>query len=183
LLIDLRTWVRTVSGEMKRLLPICSFERPSASQSENLPLALRERGKLVRHRRTREHAGEHRVDVGAARRDGGDRPQQIAERRLLQDEAAGARVERLGEECALAVAGVEDHAGLRAALPGLACDLDAAAPGHPQVDERHGRPSPLDRRDRVRPVDGPADDLAPALLEVRNSRPRAPRGGRRRRDR
>ena len=160
--IALRTCVRTVSGEMKSVLPMASFELPSArSRSTSRSRCVRF-STLSRRRAAGDDAREDRVDVRAALRDELDRADDLRERRLLEDEPARAGVERLREERAVAVGGVEDDAGLRRVAARGAGDLDAGHARHAQVEERDHRLVLADRLERLLAVAILARDRDPA---------------------
>lgn len=58
-----------------------------------------------------EQAAQRRVHVRVAGRDERDRAVEVRERRLLEDESKGTRVERLEHERALRLARVQQHGG------------------------------------------------------------------------
>ena len=101
------SWVRAVSGEMKSSRPIVSFEWPSARRRRtSRSLAVRPSSRAGRG--ADEDVGERGIDVHPAGGDGLERADERVERRVLEHEAAGAGVQRLGEQGAVAEAGVDD---------------------------------------------------------------------------
>ena len=105
-----------------------------------------------------EHAGEHRVDVRAARGDELDCADDLRERCLLEHEPARPCVERLRQERPVAEGGVEDHRRVGCGAADVPRDLDPGQAGHAQVEDRDGRLAELDLLDRVLAVAG-----APAI--------------------
>ena len=103
--------------------------------------------------------GQGRVDVGAAAADGPDRPRQVVERRLLDQEPARAGVESLQQERALAVAGVEDDRGRRPFVAELASDVDPAHARHADVHDGDVRRVLRDQPQRLVAVLRLRDDL------------------------
>jgi signal transduction histidine kinase len=128
-------------------------------QPQNLALPLRQRPELLGRLRAREVAGQNGIDVRTAAADELDRAGEIGERRFLEDEAAGAGVEGLGQEGAIAVGGVQNDRRLRSARRGAARDLDPTQLWHPNVDEGDVRLPRLDLLQSLFAVTGARDHL------------------------
>ncbi len=94
-----------------------------------------------------------------------DRPRQVVERRLLDEEPARAGVEGLEQERALGMAGVEDDRGLRPLCAELASNVNAADSGHADVHDGDVRSVLLDQPQGLVAVLRPRDDLD--ILDVR----------------
>src|SRR5581483_7362141 len=118
---------------------------------------------LVRSAGAGEDSGEHRIDVRAPVGHDADGACEIGQGRLLEHEAVRAGVDRLDDEGTLGIAGVEDHAGGRPGSGQPAGDLDAAEPGHADVDDGDVGRQLLDLFEGVEPVAGAAYELDAVL--------------------
>ena len=162
-----RTWLFTVSGEMKRRCATSAFDMPSARSCRISRSRCGE--DLLAVAAGRERRDEGRVDERLAGGDLLDRLEQRLVRRLLEHVALGARLEPALEQRPLAVRGEDEHARVRNPLDDLLGRLDAVHLGHPQVHDDDVRPTPLRQRDRGLAVGCLADDA-----DVRRAEEREP---------
>ena len=162
-----RTWLFTVSCEMKSCCATSAFDIPSASSWRI------SRSRCVRmswpSRAGRQRRDERRVDERLAGGDLLDRPEQRLVRRLLEDVAARARLEPTLEQRSLAVRREDEHPRLGDAREDLLGRLDAVHLRHPQVHDHDVGPAPLGERDRRLAVRGLADDADVRRAEERQS--------------
>ena len=134
-------------------------------QPQDVALAVRQLRQLRTDRRGRKRAREHRIDVRAPRRDRLHRAQEVVHRRFLEHEPTNARIERLGQQRAVAVPGVEEDRRLGRRALCAPRQLDPAELRHAHVDERDAGLAALDLLERLFTVAGARDDLDPALRE------------------
>ena len=146
-------------------LPDLLVRETVREQPQDVALALRQLRQLRADRRRRQRAGEHRVDIRAAAGDRLHGAEQVVHRRLLEHEPAHTRVERLGQERAVAVPRVEQDRGLGRRPLRAPRQLDPAELRHPDVDERDRGLASLDLLQRLFAVTRPRDDLDPAQGE------------------
>ncbi len=124
--------------------------RPRGHQPQHLELARAQRrlglGRADAAEQRRRHGGgEDGVAVGS----GADAAQQLLARRVLEQVAGGAGVDRGQHVGVVAVGGEDEHADLREPVAQLADRGDAVAAGHPQVHQHHLRPAGDGERDRL----------------------------------
>ena len=151
-----RTWLFTVSCEMKRRVATSAFDIPSASScrisrsrcgEDVLPVLA-----------GRERRDQRRVDERLAARDLLDRLEQRLVRRLLEHVAVRARLEPALEERPLAVGGEDEHPRVGDARDDLLGRLDAVHLRHAEVHDHDVGAAPLGERDRGLAVGRLADD-------------------------
>src|SRR3954470_9034866 len=134
----------------------------------DLPLAGRELRHVGRRARGEQDPVQPRVDVRAAVGHAFDRRHQLVHRTGLQRVAARAAVEAVVEQLGVGVARVEDHAELGTAGQQLAREVDPAAVGQLDVDDRDVGLGVVDEVDAGRHVARGAHDLEPAVLQQRD---------------
>ena len=162
-----RTWLLTVSCEMKSRSATSPFESPSASNWRISRSLRREHVALVAAGEELGHQG--RVDVALAGRDLLDRAHERAVRRFLQDVSLGAGLEAAAEERALRVGGEDQHLGLGQLLAEQPRRLEPVHPGHADVHDHDVRLASERQLDRALPVGCLAHDP-----DVRSAREREP---------
>ncbi len=118
--------LRTVAVETKRSRPISSYRSPLASSRSTSRSRLGELGGVLGNS---EGHGEARVDVGPASRHDLDRPEDLRQCEVLQQESPCAGVERLDDLPAAAVAAEEDDRGSGRAASCEPRELEAVTPG------------------------------------------------------
>jgi hypothetical protein len=161
----------------------------AGDQHQHLTLSVREareRGWLAGRRRCGEHGGEPVEEAaGDARRDDGvagvDRPDggdQLLRRRILQEERAGARPQRLDDVLVEVEGGEDDDAGhVAVALgDGTPRRLDAVELRHADVHQDDVGAGGLDQPQRLLAVARFADDRHVVLGLDDHSEPRAHEG-------
>ena len=132
-------------------------------EPEDVALALGQREHALGRCRPGEHSGEGRVDIAATGCDDADRPQQLVERCLLEDEAPNAGVERRQQQGPLRIGRVEHDRGRRLLERELRGDVDAADAGHADVEQGDLGRVLVDQSQDALAVVGAADELEPAL--------------------
>src|SRR3954463_12068735 len=133
----------------------------------DLPLPGRELRDLGGRARREQDAVEARVDVRAARGDALDRADELGHRTGLERVSTGAGVQAAVEQVGVAVAGVEDHAEFGTPDEQLARQVDPAAVGQLDVDDRDLRRGVLDQVQAGGDVAGRAEDLHSVAGEQR----------------
>jgi hypothetical protein len=131
----------------------------------DLALARRELRHLRGRARRQQDPIEPRIDVRAAGRDLLDRDDKLGHRPSLERVPARTGVEPAVEQLGVGVAGVEHNAEARAAREQLARELDPAAVGEANVDDRDVGLAVVDEIDARRDVAGGSDDLEAVALE------------------
>ena len=151
-----RTWLFTVSCEMKSRGATSAFDIPSASSWR---ISRSRAGEdLLAVAAGRERRDQRGVDERLAGRDLLDRLEQRLVRRLLEDVAAGTRLEAALQESPLAVRGEDEHRASGTRATDLLRRLDAVHLRHPQVHDHDVGPAALGQRDGRLAVAGLAHD-------------------------
>ena len=175
------TWVLAVASLMHSRAAISELDSPvaiSASTSRSRPVIparltagartgsrrrLRRGGPGLRHRAAgellHEPPGDARGQQGVAGRDDPDRVDQFGGLGALQQESAGARVQRRVHVLVQVERGQDEYPGSGVAVPrgDLPGGLDAVEFRHPHIHQHHVGPGPAGHRDRLRAGPGLAD--------------------------
>ena len=149
LVIALRTWDWIVSAEIPSSVAAFSFVIPLERSVSICRSRFVRAGSGAAVAAVGERTGQPGVDVRSSGGNGGEGDEQLGERRLLEDEAASAGLERLSKQRLVMVPRVHDDARLRRADGGLAGDLDAVERLHRDVHERGHGPVRHDLAHRV----------------------------------
>lgn len=116
--------------------------------------------------RTREERSQHRIDIRRPGRDELDRPDDLLERRILLDEATGARIDRLDKTVLVSVTRIEDDGGLDVPPPAdRPRDVDSRGVREAKVEQDDGGVQLLHLRKRLAIVARLADDRDAVLGE------------------
>ena len=140
------TCVLTVVSLMNSRSEISPFDSPVGDQAEDVELPRRQLVDGLGPHRTRQlrelldHALGHRGrQQRVTGRDGAQRGDQLLRRIVLEDEAAGARLERLVDVLVEVEGGEDEDAGRRVGGEDVAGGLDAVELRHADVHEHHRR--------------------------------------------
>ena len=146
-----RTWLLTVSCEMKSRCGDVAVREAVGEELEDLALARREHVALVLAGEELRH--QRRVDVALAGGDLLDRAHERLVRRLLEDVALRARLEPAAEQRALRVRGEDQHLRLGELLGEELRRLEPVHAGHADVHDHDVRLAAEGQLDRAAPSD------------------------------